>query len=126
MRNSYNVIIKILFILITFLFMYFVVGYFLLSISRLYKYLYKIKNKNTKTNLLISYFIISMYMTILIIFPKQFGENYKIGLVGVAISYILTLKVLVNIIRSPWIVKTSDNKVYNMRTSNIAIVLWCI
>lgn len=81
--------------------MYFVVGYFLLSISRLYKYLYKIKNKNTKTNLLISYFIISMYMTILIIFPKQFGENYKIGLVGVAISYILTLKVLVNIIRSP-------------------------
>lgn len=39
-----------------------------------------------------------MYMTILIIFPKQFGENYKIGLVGVAISYILTFKILIKII----------------------------
>lgn len=73
---------------VAFLFIYFVVGYLLLSISRVYKYLYKIEDKNTKTDLLISYFIISMYMTILIIFPEQFGENYKIGLIGVGISYL--------------------------------------
>lgn len=98
--NGYNVIIKVLFIFITFLFMHFVVGCLLLYISRVYKYLYKIEDKNTKTNLLINYFIISMYMTILIIFPRQFGENYKIVLVGVAISYILALKVLMNIWKS--------------------------
>ena len=107
--NSYNIILKILSIVMTFLFMYFVVGYLLLSISRVYKYLYKIEDKNTKTDLLISYFIISMYMTILIIFPEQFGENYKIGLIGVGISYLLTLKVLLNIIRSPKIIKYHEH-----------------
>ena len=49
-------------------------------------------------------------MTILIVFPKEFGENYKIGLIGVGISYILTLKVLINIIRSPQVIKLKENK----------------
>ena len=40
-------------------------------------------------------------MTILIIFPGEFAKNYKIGLVGVALSYFLNLKVLLRIIRSP-------------------------
>lgn len=42
-----------------------------------------------------------MYMTILIIFPGEFAKNYKIGLVGVTLSYFLNLKVLLRIIRSP-------------------------
>ena len=78
-----------------------VLGYLLLSISKIYKFLYKIEDKVTKTDLLISYFIISMYMTILIIFPGEFAKNYKIGLVGVTLSYFLNLKVLLRIIRSP-------------------------
>ena len=63
-----------------------------------------IEDKHTKTDLLISYFIISMYMTILILFPEKFSEIYKIGLVGVSISYILNLKVLLRVIRSPEII----------------------
>ena len=35
-------------------------------------------------------------MTILIIFPEQFGENYRIDFVGVVISYLLNIKVLRN------------------------------
>lgn len=64
-----------------------------------------IEDKHTKTDLLISYFIISMYMTILILFPEKFSEIYKIGLVGVSISYILNLKVLLRVIRSPEIIE---------------------
>ena len=81
------------------------------STRMIYKYLYKIEDKNTKTDLMISYFIISMYMTILILFPEQFCEIYKIGLVGVSISYILNLKVLISVIRSPELieVKRSSN-----------------
>lgn len=94
---------------------YFIVGYLLLSITNVYKCLYKIEDKNTKSDLLISYFIISMYTTILLIFPEKFGENYKIGLIGVILSYLLNLKVLIKIIRSPEIieVKSSDNVSYN-------------
>ena len=92
---------KTLTIIVLILFLYFVIGYLLLSISKIYKFLYKIEDKVTKTDLLISYFIISMYMTILIIFPGEFAKNYKIGLVGVTLSYFLNLKVLLRIIRSP-------------------------
>ena len=100
-EENYILFGKTLTIIILILFLYFVIGYLLLSISKIYKFLYKIEDKVTKTDLLISYFIISMYMTILIIFPGEFAKNYKIGLVGVTLSYFLNLKVLFRIIRSP-------------------------
>ena len=96
---------KISTIIVLLAILYFSVGYLLSSITEVYKFLYKIEHKKTKSDLLMSYFIISIYMTILIVFPKEFGENYKIGLIGVGISYILTLKVLINIIRSPQVIK---------------------
>ena len=99
--KNYILFGKTLTIIVLILFLYFVIGYLLLSISKIYKFLYKIEDKVTKTDLLISYFIISMYMTILIIFPGEFAKNYKIGLVGVTLSYFLNLKVLLRIIRSP-------------------------
>lgn len=100
-EENYILFGKTLTIIFLILFLYFVIGYLLLSISKIYKFLYKIQDKITKTDLLISYFIISMYMTILIIFPGEFAKNYKIGLVGVILSYFLNLKVLLRIIRSP-------------------------
>ena len=100
-EENYILFGKTLTIIVLILFLYFVIGYLLLSISKIYKFLYKIEDKVTKTDLLISYFIISMYMTILIIFPGEFAKNYKIGLVGVTLSYFLNLKVLLRIIRSP-------------------------
>lgn len=100
-EENYILFGKTLTIIVLILFLYFVIGYLLLSISKIYKFLYKIEDKITKTDLLISYFIISMYMTILIIFPGEFAKNYKIGLVGVTLSYFLNLKVLLRIIRSP-------------------------
>lgn len=100
-EENYILFGKTLTIIVLILFLYFVIGYLLLSISKIYKFLYKIEDKVTKTDLLISYFIISMYMTILIIFPGKFAKNYKIGLVGVTLSYFLNLKVLLRIIRSP-------------------------
>lgn len=101
---------KISTIIVLLAILYFSVGYLLSSITEVYKFLYKIEHKKTKSDLLMSYFIISIYMTILIVFPKEFGENYKIGLIGVGISYILTLKVLINIIRSPQVIKLKENK----------------
>ena len=100
-EENYILFGKTLTIIVLILFLYFVIGYLLLSISKIYKFLYKIEDKVTKTDLLISYFIISMYMTILILFPEKFAKNYKIGLVGVTLSYFLNLKVLLRIIRSP-------------------------
>ena len=100
-EENYILFGKTLTIIFLIIFLYFAIGCVLLCVSRIYKFLYKIEDKITKADLLISYFIISMYMTILIIFPGEFAKNYKIGLVGVTLSYYLNLKVLLRLIRSP-------------------------
>lgn len=118
--DNHIVAVKISTIIFLVIVTYFIVGYLLLSFGNVYKCLYKIQDKNTKSDLVISYFIISMYMTILLIFPEKFGENYKIGLVGVALSYLLNLKVLLKIIRSPEIVEV--DKKHNINYNHVGVV----
>lgn len=120
-NNNYIFLIKIIFLIIFIVVAYFIIGYFSMCVTRVYKYLYRIEDKNIKTDLLISYFLISMYLTILMIFPKQFKECYIIGLFGVSISYLLNLKVLLKIISSPDIVQSKNNKENNLNA--VAIIL---
>ena len=121
-EENYILFGKTLTIIVLILFLYFVIGYLLLSISKIYKFLYKIEDKVTKTDLLISYFIISMYMTILILFPNKFSEIYKIGLVGVGISYILNLKVLISVIRSPQIIEVKINNNSKVEENDVGLI----
>jgi hypothetical protein len=121
-NKNYLLAIKISTYLIIFVILYFIVGYVMYSTKKIYKYLYKIEDKNTKTDLLISYFIISSYMTILILFPEKFSEVYKIGLVGVGISYILNLKVLLRVIRSPEIIEVKFESNSKIKITDISIV----
>lgn len=121
-EENYILFGKTLTIIVLILFLYFVIGYLLLSISKIYKFLYKIEDKVTKTDLLISYFIISTYMTILVLFPEKFGEIYKIGLVGVGISYILNLKVLIRVIRSPEIIEVEIENGSKIKFTDVSIV----
>ena len=120
--DNYIVAVKISTYLIIFIILYFIVGYISYSSKKIYKYLYKIEDKNTKTDLLISYFIISTYMTILVLFPEKFGEIYKIGLVGVGISYILNLKVLIRVIRSPEIIEVEIENGSKIKFTDVSIV----
>ena len=120
--DNYIVAVKISTYLIIFIILYFIVGYISYSSKKIYKYLYKIEDKNTKTDLLISYFIISTYMTILVLFPEKFGEIYKIGLVGAGISYILNLKVLIRVIRSPEIIEVEIENGSKIKFTDVSIV----
>ena len=120
--HNYLVVVKVSTHLIIFIFIYFIVGYFIYSTKNIYKCLYKIEDKNTKTDLIISFFIISMYITILILFPEQFSEIYAIGLVGVTTSYILNLKVLIRVIRSPEIIDVQGNLGTKLENRNVTVV----
>ena len=120
--DNYILAVKISTYIIILILIYFIVGYVLYSTKRIYKFLYKIEDKNTKTDLLISYFIISFYMTILILFPEKFSEIYKIGLVGVGISYILNLKVLLRVIRSPELIEVKFESNSKTKITDISIV----
>lgn len=120
--DNYIVAVKISTYLIIFIILYFIVGYISYSSKKIYKYLYKIEDKNTKTDLLISYFIISTYMTILVLFPNKFSEIYKIGLVGAGISYILNLKVLISVIRSPQIIEVKINNNSKVEENDVGLI----
>ena len=124
--EDYIVAVKIFTYLIMFIFTYIVVGYFMYSNRMIYKYLYRIEDKNTKTDLIISFFIISMYTTILILFPEQFSQIYIVGLMGVSISYVLNLKVLISVIRSPELIeikRSSDSKGESSNFELVAVIL---
>lgn len=77
------------------------IGYLLLVLTNIQLFITKIDNRNLKTELLIAYFIISTYFFTLIIFPDDFENTYIIGLIGLAMSYYLNMKVLIKLIRNP-------------------------
>ena len=124
--ENYIVAVKVSTYLIIFVAIYFIVGYILYSTRRIYKFLYKIEDKNTKTDLIISFFIISIYMTILILFPEQFSQIYKIGLLGVSISYFLNLKVLIRVIRSPQIIEIKRGQNSKLEYSNMGVAAFIL
>lgn len=124
--EDYIVAVKIFTYLIMFIFTYIVVGYFMYSNRMIYKYLYRIEDKNTKTDLIISFFIISIYMTILILFPEQFSEIYKFGIVGTSISYFLNLKVLLRVIKSPEIINIKRGQNSNLEFSNMGVAAFIL
>ena len=124
--ENYIVAVKVSTYIIIFVAVYFIVGYMLYSTRRIYKFLYKIEDKNTKTDLIISFFIISIYMTILILFPEQFSEIYKIGIVGTSISYFLNLKVLLRVIKSPEIINIKRGQNSNLEFSNMGVAAFIL
>ena len=122
--QSQTLILKVTVVGLFFVAIYFVVGICLIYINQIYKFLYEIEDTTTKTDLLISYFIISVYMTVLVIFPKQFRENYKSGLVGAFVSYYLNLKALVKIMRSPHIADfESEGRIGIKSIRMVAVIL---
>ena len=88
--DNYIVAVKISTYLIIFIILYFIVGYLSYSSKKIYKYLYKIEDKNTKTDL--------------------------------GISYILNLKVLIRVIRSPEIIEVEIENGSKIKFTDVSIV----
>ena len=102
---------------------HFCMGYILLSPVKIHKFIYGVENVNLKIDLLLSYFIISTYFTVLLIFPQQFKSCYKIGLLGVSICYILNIKILVALMNDPYKIKSKSQDETNFSRVIIASIL---
>ncbi len=122
-NNTINYIIKILFILMMIFGIYISIGYLLLSSSRIFRLLSKVEDFSMKYDMLISYFIINTYFTVLIVCPKQFEQSYLIGLIGVSICYIMNLRVLIKIINNPERINISDGRVRNFTSTSVLSIL---
>lgn len=120
LNDTFDLILKIIIILMGLALVYFIVGYVLLSSSKIYRVFHEVEDKNIKIDLLLSYFMLSVYFSILLIFPEQFVESYKIGMVGVMIGYLLNFRVLIKAIGNPKHIKSKTSE--QVSSSNIISV----
>ena len=98
-------------------------GYLLLITSGIQKFISKVEDKSLKNNLLTSYFIISIYLAIYTLEPKQFYGIEIIALVGLLISYILNLKILIKLIVNPEKIQSNKNDNTSQRIAIVSVLL---
>lgn len=121
--ETFNIIIKIIVILSICFFIDLAIGYVMLICSKIHKFIYIVEDKNVKIDLILSFFILSTYFTVLIISPDKFKSSYIIGLLGVGIGYILNLKVLVKLIRNPQHIKSKEEESTSFKRVIVAGIL---
>ncbi|RDY26876.1 two pore domain potassium channel family protein [Romboutsia weinsteinii] len=107
-------------ILVALLILHLSIGYILLITTGIQKFIGNVKDEDLKGNLLLSYFLLSVYFTVFLFDPKQFEGIHIIALAGLLISYILNLKVLIRLIKNPVHIKSKHGD--NNTASRITII----
>ena len=116
-------LIKIIAIIISFIIVHYSIGYILFVSSKIHKFIYKVEDKNLKADFILSYFITSTFLTVLIIFPDQFKKSAIIGIIGVIICYYLNIKVLLTLMRKPYNIKSKNEEKTNFARVLVAAIL---
>lgn len=116
---SNELFFKIIIGIITFVIIFYVVGYFLLFAIKIQGFIRKTEDKNFRTDFIISYFLITSYLTTLIIFPNEFRELVYILLIGVILSYILNMRMIFKIMLNPKNIKSMKEE--NISFSRIIV-----
>ena len=116
-------LIKIIAIIISSIIVHYSIGYILFVSSKIHKFIYKVEDKNLKADFILSYFITSTFLTVLIIFPDQFKKSAIIGIIGVIICYYLNIKVLLTLMRKPDNIKSEKEEKTNFARVLVAAIL---
>lgn len=98
--------VKLIIIVVTLIFVHFLMGYILASTIKIHKFIYGVENRNLKVDLLLSYFIIGTFFAVLLLDPLEFENVRIIGLIGTSICYFLNMKILICIIKNPHSLKS--------------------
>lgn len=124
-----NVIFKCIVIFISFIIVHYLMGYMLLLSSNLHRYMSVGVDRSIKGDFLLTYFIISSYFMILILYPNQLKRYVLPGALGILISYFLNIKLLLKIMRNPKYIKfdirdrSSFFKVFIAAMSVVAMIV---
>lgn len=122
-----DVTIKVVVSILIFIVLYYVIGYFLLFTAKIQSFIRKTEDKNFRVDFIISYFIITTYLTTMVLFSHEFKKLGWILLVGVVISYYLNITMMIRIMMNPYNVKSMKQE--NISFSRIiaaAILLLCM
>lgn len=109
-NNSVDWIIKLSMIALLIVIIHYGIGYVLYISNKIHMFIYKVEDKNLKLDFILSYFIISTFLAVLLVFPKQFKEVASIALVPLIICYCLNLRVLFTLMIKPDNVKSTKEE----------------
>lgn len=112
--------------IICFIIVHYSIGYILYLSLKIQSFINTVEHKNLKVDFILSYFMISTYLTILVLFPKEFIDDVVIGLLGMGVCYYLNIKTLITIIANPYNIKSmkkEDNGYSRIIIASILILL---
>ena len=104
--------IKIVVTIIFSVILYYITGYILLISSNIYLSKAKEEKETLRADFLLSYFIITAYTFVVLLFPDSLRTYFISEVIGVTVSYILNLKILFSIMKNPYSTKfeAGDNR----------------
>lgn len=110
LQGNLEWIVKILIVIVCFIIVHYSIGYMLYLSFKIQSFIHDVQHKNLKIDFILSYFMISSYLTILVMFPQEFTSNIGLGLIGMIVCYYLNIKTLITIIANPHNVKSMKNE----------------
>lgn len=118
-----KMIFKILIAIITFIIVFYLVGYFLLFTLKIRGFIQKTEDKNFRVDFIISYFLIMTYLTTLILFPTEFKKLSYFLFIGVILSYLLNMRMMFKIMTNPKNIKSMKEENISFSRIIVAAIL---
>lgn len=108
-----SIYLKVAIVIGAFVLVHYLMGYILIITANFHSLMSLGIEKSIKGYFLLSYFITTAYIAVLILFPEELGRYIFSGLIGIIICYYINFKLLIKIMRNPRYVKID----YSDRTS---------
>lgn len=102
-----NNFIKAVLIVIIYILVHYAIGFILLLSSNMHLFMYKSEENSIKADFLLSYFITSTYVLVMLLFPDELITYEVTGILGVTICYVLNMKILFTVMKRPDCIKFS-------------------
>lgn len=115
--------------LICIVIVHYAIGYILALSLKIQTFIHNVEHVNLKVDFILSYFMISSYLTVALIFPKEFTNQVYIGLIGMIVCYYLNVKTLITLIANPSNIKSikkEDNGYSRIIIASILILIMLI
>lgn len=100
--------LEIIIIMTCCIIVHYFIGYILLISVNLHIFMKKGIEKSIKADFLLSYFITSVYVVFILLFTDKINKYAISGITGIAICYVLNLKILFTIIKNPKNIKICE------------------
>lgn len=95
-------------ITIVFLLLHYFIGYILLLSTNFHKYLCKNVEESIKANFLLSYFLSSIFLVLLLLVPNKLSTYVIAGIISISISYISNMGILYKLMKNPNCIKINE------------------